>query len=112
MSFWSFGVVGRSDRMPKSSLLVGSHAQRGPLIFLNKEETLDLPGFVAQSRELPGLTGKDGDFIALENTQAIMEHIADLLTSNWKRGSQPPLVSSVCQLVLTLARQRNEFINK
>jgi hypothetical protein len=110
MAFWSFGVVGRSDGMPTSSLLVGSHAQRGPLIFLDEEETLDLPGFVAQARGLPGITGKDGGFIALENTQTLMEHIADLLTSNWKRGSQPPLVDSVCQLVLDLGKAAKRVV--
>jgi Fungal specific transcription factor domain len=104
MAFWSFGVVGRSDGMPASSLIMGSHAQRGPLIFLDEEETLDLPGFVAQARGVPGLTGKNGRFIPLEDTGAVMEHISDLLSSNWKRGSQPPLVDSVRQLVLDLGK--------
>jgi Fungal specific transcription factor domain len=104
MAFWSFGVVGRSDGMPASSLIMGSHAQRGPLIFLDEEETLDLPGFVAQARGVPGLTGKNGRFIPLEDTGAVMEHISDLLSSNWKRGSQPPLVDSVRQLVMDLGK--------
>lgn len=104
MAFWSFGVVGRSDGMPASSLRTGAHAQRGPLIYLNEEETLDLPGFVAQARGVPGLTGKDGRFIPLEDTGAVMEHIADLLSSNWRRGSQPLLVDSVRQLVLDLGK--------
>ncbi len=102
MAFWSFGVVGRSDGMPVSSLMMGSHAQQGPLIFLDEEETLDLPGFVAQARGVPGLTGKNGLFIPLEDTRAVMDHIVDLLNSNWRRGSQPPLVDSVGQLVLDL----------
>lgn len=102
MAFWSFGVVGRSDGMTVASIMMGSQAQRGPLIFLDDEETLDLAGFVAQARGVPGLTGKNGRFIPLEDTGAVMNHIADLLDSNWKRGSQPPLVDSVRQLVLDL----------
>lgn len=102
MVFWSFGIVGRSDGMTVATLMMGSHAQRGPLIFLDEEETLDLAGFVAQARGVPGLTGKNGRFIPLEDTGAVMEHIAELLNSNWKRGSQPPLVDSVRQLVLDL----------
>ena len=104
MAFWSFGVVGRSDGMASSLLMMGPHAQRGPLIFLDDEETLDLPGFVAQGRGIPGLTGKNGRFISLEDTEAVMKHIAELLTSNWKRGSQPPLVDSVRQLMLDLGK--------
>jgi hypothetical protein len=104
MAFWSFGVVGRSDGMPTVSHVMGPHAQRGPLIFLDEEETLDLPGFVAQGRGVPGVTGKNGRFISLEDTTAVMEHIADLLSSNWKRGSQPPLVDSVHRLVLDLGK--------
>lgn len=104
MAFWSFGVVGRSDGMPASWLMMGPPAQRGPLIFLDEEETLDLTGFVAQARGIPGLTGKDGRFIPLEDTTAVMEHVADLLGSNWRPGSQPPLVDSVRQLVLDLGK--------
>jgi Fungal specific transcription factor domain len=107
MAFWSFGVVGRSDGMPAASLMnMGSHAQQRnyPLIFLDEEETLDLPGFVAQARGVPGLTGKNGRFIPLENTRAVMEHIAELLSSNWRPGSQPPLVDSVRRLVLDLGK--------
>jgi len=107
MAFWSFGVVGRSDGMPAASLMdMGTHAQQRsyPLIFLDEEETLDLPGFVAQARGVPGLTGKNGRFIPLEDTRAVMEHIAELLSSNWRPGSQPPLVDSVRQLVLDLGK--------
>lgn len=111
MAFWSFGVVGRSDEMPSASLMMGPNAQRGPLIFLDEEETLDLPGFVAQARGVPGLTGKNGRFIPLEDTAGVMEHIADLLSSNWARGSQPPLADNVCQLMLDLGKAAKRVIS-
>lgn len=104
MALWSFGVVGKSDGLPPPSLMMGAHAQQGPFISLDQEETLDLPGFVAQARGLPGLTGKDGRFIPLEDTDAVMEHVADLLSSNWKSGSQPLLVDNVRKLMLDLGK--------
>jgi hypothetical protein len=33
-----------------------------------------------------------------------MEHVAEVLSSSWKRGSEPPLVSSIRQLVLDLGK--------
>jgi Fungal specific transcription factor domain len=104
MAFWSYGVVGRSDGMPALTQFSEASSQRGPLIFLDEEETLDLPGFVAQARGMPGLTGKDGRFIPVDDTPALMEHVADILSRNWKKGSQPPLVDSVRQLVLDLGK--------
>lgn len=104
MAFWAFGVVGKSNGMPEAWLMAGPHLQRGPLIFLDEEETLDLTAFVAHSQGIPGLSGKDGRFIPLGNTPAIMDHISEVLTSNWKHGSQPPLVDSISRLVLDLGK--------
>lgn len=105
LAFWSFGIIGRSQAIPESPLTGtsgASHSQPGPRIMIDREETLDLTTFIDHSIGVPGLTSAEGDYIPLDDTAAVMEHVADLLISNWQDGSEPALMKSVHRLLLDL----------